>query len=265
MEEFSNPFDEEFELSDVVNKGEIDSGISQKKIYEKKDPNFLKDKLSQDDLDKIINYDNQKRKKNLFKNKINDELELEEGEFDKINNFKDFLLAPVISGKGGLKGDAHIYPQSKVIKSDKRVEITSTPADKTRKHDKASVIVNRDESGDLENIEILCACGEMILLKFDQVDNLAKEETTKILSKKIDDPIPFGEESKFEDIEKGSLTTGDRDDEFINENIDAIDDDPFELKEEKSESIEDSDENWESDFGVDDEELNMGDIDLSGI
>jgi hypothetical protein len=261
MEEFSNPFEEEFELTDVINKTEISTGISQKTIKERpRSGSVLKD-LSEEDLDKIVHYDQERRKRKSFQSQLNEDVELSDQELILENEFKDFLIAPKITGSGNLKGKDHIYPKSKVKVTDKKVEITSAPPEKSHKHGKASVLINRDDKGDLENIEIVCDCGENILLKFEVVDNLNQNLTT-IVKEDASNPKPFNQES----------TTAIKEHKDENE-IPLIEDGDL-LLEDKPESIEstekesitsEAEEEWFDDFSDSDEDVDMGDVDLSGI
>lgn len=260
MEEFSNPFDEEFDSKDVINKTEIATGIADKEIKDKKEPGFLKDRLTDEDLERIISYDTEKRKKISFKPQITEEIETSDEKFDVKNRFKDFFMAPKISGNGKLKGDAHIYPKGKIRELKKKVEITSSPNEKHTKHGAATVLINRDDTGDLDNIEIVCKCGETILLKFDILDNLEQEET-KVINREIDEPTPFNEESEFKDIEKGILTEPEK----VMDEGNINDEDIF-LEEPEQNNLEKPEEDeWTDDFGVSEDELDLGDIDLSGI
>lgn len=261
----NNPFEEEFEPSDVVNKSEIDSGISEKPISDKRDTGFLKGKLSKDDIDSIINYDESRRKAKAFKNQINPDVNLADDRYNTNDKFKDFLEAPKISGRGNLKGESLLYPANQVKKTGNKVEIVDASYHQHHNKGKASVLINRDEKGNLDNIEIICSCGEQILLKFDSVDRISEDELTKIIDSEMKEPTPFHQEDSDsfkigEDVvEEGALFSIEKSDFNLNESLQE------ETNEENPNQSDQSDEVfWDDDFYSDDE-LDTGVVDLSGI
>ncbi len=282
-----NPFEEEFSDSDVV--GRKDQDIIDKQ--EKDSPVIKKEEVSGDegkafefagfsqtDIDQLVSYDEQRRKKIAFENKLDENINLNIGKRDDENNFRDFIVAPKISGSNKtIKGDARIYPASLVHKTGERTEISDHPFKERGAKEKSAVIINRDETGDVDNIEIVCSCGERVLLKF----NVTKDqdlELTKTEYRKIDKAIPFSSED-LKDNEGDDYT--DAYDQLIEEGKEATsgkklsEEEAFEKKKEqvykeiseKSKKVKDKksdepDEGWEE---INDEEIDLGDIDLSDI
>lgn len=255
-EPFTDPFAEEFDQESVINKSELESDISKKEIDRPKDSE-LKLQFSQDDIDKIVGYDDERRKSISFKDEVTEEIALDPEEKTDLNNeFSDFLQAPRISGTGKLRGDKYLYHTQNINETGNVVEIINAPADE-KKHGAATVAVNRDDSGEVDHIEIVCNCGERIMLKFDYTDNLSGEQTI-IYNKKVE-PEPFYEEEiekEFEEYKKEKEE--EEEDFFATENIDS-------LAEGKKEEPQEEEIVWDDDFGVDEGEIDMGDIDLSGI
>lgn len=266
MDEFEfddeNPFGEEFELDDVINKGEINSNISKKGINNTRrtDPEFSTKGYSQSDIDQLVNYDQERRKEISFKRELNEEIDLKDENHEKLeNSFKDFLIYPRISGKSQMRGDKTIIPNSNVVKSDKRVEIVDAPKTK-KKHNPSTILVNRDEIGDIDNVEIICECGDRILLKFEKVDVFDLEKT-KLETERISGPVPF----ELDDVESSQNKTNKPKKPNINEDEDFFSSDAPNSKkvDNKPELIE---EFFDDNFGNDDElDLDNIGIDLSGI
>ena len=268
MEEFEiegNPFEEEFDSNDVINKDELGSSISKKDLEKQRriDPEFNTKGYSQKDIDQLVNYDQERRKQLSFKKKLNDDIDLEDENNTQLeNDFKDFLVYPRISGNSKLRGDKTLIPSSNVVKSDKLVEIVDAPKSKS-KHSPATILVNRDEIGDIDNIEIVCQCGDRILLKFEKSDHLDAEKT-KLETEVLSGPLPFDEdehktESKTTSKKKKSKV------EEINADDDFFATDNKDEMNSKSEKNVQEEEFFEEDFGVDEDELDLGGIDLSGI
>lgn len=266
MDEFDfddeNPFGEEFELDDVINKGELNSSISKKGLESSRrtDPEFSTKGYSQSDIDQLVNYDQERRKEISFKKQLNEEIDLSEDNNEVLeNSFKDFLVYPRISGKSQMRGDKTLIPNSHVVKSTKVVEIVDAPKTK-KKHNPATILVNRDEVGDIDNVEIVCECGDRILLKFEKVDVFDLEKT-KLETERLSGPVPFEfdeEEQESENTNKSKVSSINEDDDFFGSDA------PKNKKIEKK--AEPEEEFFDEDFGSD-EDLDLGNIgiDLSGI
>lgn len=254
---FDDPFGEEFDSTDVINKGELKSDIATKGLKEqvRKDPEFNTRNFSQSDIDQLVNYDHERRKRLAFKSNLGEEISINPKEkTDLENQFRDFIVYPRISGNSQLRGDSILIPESQLKKSEKIVEIIDAPKTDP-KHNPATVVVNRDENGDIDNINIICECGDRILLKFEKADLLDLDKL-KLETQKLTTPVPFNLENS-----KGALSTQFEDD-FLS------DDDEKEFfnfgEEKKNKKAEIEEEFFDDNFGGD---INVEglDIDLSGI
>lgn len=258
-----DPFGEEFELDDVINKSELNSDVSKKGLESavRKDPEFDTKSFSQDDIDQLVNYDQERRKKLSFESKLNEEIQFDPNDKkDLENTFKDYIVYPRISGNSNLKGGETIIRESQLKRTSRTVEIVDAP--KVKEHSPATVVVNRDDRGDIDNIEVVCECGDRILLKFEKADLLDLEKL-KLETERLTTPVPFSLENAKEEIkvkkeQKESKTNpfGDDDDFF---NVDGEDNSS------KSKKIEEEEEEFfDEDFGGDISTDGL-DIDLSGI
>ncbi len=263
MEEFElegNPFEEEFDSNDVINKQELGSNISKKGLEKERrtDPEFNTKGFNQKDIDQLVNYDQERRKSISFKPELNDSIDVSEKHEEKLENeFRDFLVYPRISGNSHLRGNRSLIPSSNVVKSQKMVEIVDAPKTKS-KHNPATILVNRDETGDIDNIEIVCNCGDRILFKFDKIDHL-DDEITKLETQKLSGPIPFEHNNELENKQVKETKIKQNTDDFFEEENTKTD----EIKSKKDQEPED--EFFEEDFGIDESDLDFGGIDLSGI
>jgi len=291
-----DPFGEEFSDSDVIGRKDqeiIDEQAKGSRVIKKEEAEGRDTKafelggFSQKDIDQLVSYDNERRKQISFKNEIDDEIDLDVEKPDSVNNFKDFIVAPQISGNNKkIKGDATIYPSNLVHKTGHKTEILDHPFKERDHKEKAAVIINRDESGDVDNIEIVCSCGERVLLKFNVTD-VNDTELTRSEYKKIEEPDPFDlndirdkEGSDYSEIfetlieeEKEiaagkKLTKDERFDKKKEQVIKELSEKSENLKDEKTQEIttesgeDKEEEDWEN---ISEDEIDMGDIDLSDI
>jgi len=293
-----NPFGEEFSDSDVVGRKDqevIDEQTKGPRVIKKEEAEERSTKafelggFSQKDIDQLVSYDNERRKQISFKNELNDEIDLDVEKPDSVNNFRDFIVAPHISGNNKkIKGDATIYPSNLVHKTGHKTEILDHPFKERDQKEKAAVIINRDESGDVDNIEIVCSCGERVLLKFNVTD-ANDTELTRSEYKKIDEPDPFDlndirskEGSDYSEIfetlieEEKEIAAGKKltkDERFdkkkeqvIKELSEKTEDSKDKISQEmaidSSQDKENKNEDWDN---IDEDEIDLGDIDLSDI
>jgi hypothetical protein len=280
-----DPFGEEFSDSDVVGRKDqeiIDEQkrgprvIKKEEAEERESKAFELGGFSQNDINQLVSYDNERRKQISFKNELSDEIDLDVEKPDNVNKFRDFIVAPHISGVNKrIKGDARIYPSNLVHKTGHKTEIADHPFKERDHKEKAAVIINRDETGDVDNIEIVCSCGERVLLKFN-VTEANDIELTRSEYKKIDEPDPFS----IKDIRGGEVSDYSETFEALIEEEKEIalgkkltKDERFDKKKEKvykelsgktgdEQSKEISGEDWDK---LEDGDMELGDIDLSDI
>lgn len=172
---FNDQMDDKFEHE----RGKEEDGEGDKKepVYES-EKKFSLENLTDKDIERLVNYNEEKRKTESFG--YNFTQNVSGGDYspnDYENKFKDYLKAPKISGSSKLRGNSLIIDSDKVIESGKTVEIADNPIKHKGEHENSSVIINRDEKGEIENIQIVCKCGEKLLLKFDYTENDLSELT----------------------------------------------------------------------------------------
>ena len=161
-----DPFGEEFDRDDVVNSKIDDSDIDD-------------DGLPDVDVDSILNYDEERRKKEYFENDYNSEDENRPVDEIIQKNFKDFLVARKISGKLEGIGSGSRIPSERIHDSGKKVEISDDPGHSVIGDKKTTIVVQRNETGEITNIEVLCSCGEKttIALGFGETSAVSHDNT----------------------------------------------------------------------------------------
>jgi hypothetical protein len=200
-----NPFSNEFSLNDVVNR-EIDdddvnpfspdfneSTLSQKP----KHPSLL----TEEDIDALINYKEEDRRARNFKNKLADGASSAEISRDTPHKeFLDFFVLPKISGTSKLP-HSHRLPSDVIKARGSKVEVADDPfvdeEDVKKKHT-ATVLVNRDEFGEVESIEVICGCGERTFIKFEFAEEETNYNLTEIYNKTLEEPV----ELDYNDLKK---------------------------------------------------------------
>ncbi len=201
---------EEFNKIDVVNKIEDDEDdinpfdIDFNKTPFEDDETEIEPKvkplLTEDDLDIIINYDDNKRKNLQFKYEFSQNAKSVKIEGDNLHKkFNDFLILPKISGQKNFPHSSRL-PSDYVKQKGEMVEIADAPI-KIRKKHHSSVIVNREPNGEVESIEVLCTCGERTLIKFDFAENEKEFDLTEVFNEKIEDPIDILEEEDLSGLD----------------------------------------------------------------
>ncbi len=248
-----NPFPEEFDSKDVVNREEeVDENNPFAEEFSEKDV-INKDSLEQkrtppltpDDIEKLIAYDEQKRLQKDFKSTVDlkstgmispetilERFNLTESELfealslaeddrlksvfkesyrlskeDEIaremyvrGHFKDFLQIPKITGSKNKDTDSNIIKAESISKNTKKIEISDDPNFQDNRHSTTSVIVNRDEDGELESIEVLCKCGERTFIKFDYFEEDSGVESSSEVIKDNPGFVPFLSDSEREKV-----------------------------------------------------------------
>ncbi len=149
-------------------------------------------------------------------------------------NFKDFISLPKISGSLVKSYENNLLSRTEVSNTGKTVEISDSAASTTDPSHKTSVIINRDNGGEIESIEVVCKCGERTLITFDYGSS---KDYDNELTEVVDSPI---EKIPFEDLQQES------------ENIMILDPDLI-LPKHKNDEIDDSsDEQFDGDEEDDD-------------
>ncbi len=115
-------------------------------------------------------------------------------------HFRDFLSIPKISGNITKAIEKNLIPKNIVLKTGKTIEIADDMPHTTEITHQTSIIINRDEAGELESMEVICKCGERTLVKFDYISaNDLDEDLTEVEDNPFD-PISFDKLEKKNDI-----------------------------------------------------------------
>ena len=159
--------------------------------FDKKESNVVKadeqSNISKYELNQILNYNNEQRKKDFY-NPIKENIQY----FESIEEqFKDFFELPKLSGNDEKLSDSNLIPHEIVGKTEKKVEISDDPHE--LEYDQRTTIeISRDENGDIESLIINCKCGERTFIRFDYDDGLDNateviQPKTKISSFKLEE------------------------------------------------------------------------------
>lgn len=174
------PFFSQDELTDLM--GEQQKIDDAKKIYEKitgileeKEQNIIKaedvkENVNDYELEKILNYDNEDRKKDFYiptANTLSEDITNEE-------LFNDYLKYPKIAGKKSITDDSTLIPLDKIDETSKVIEIKDEELDNEGHH--TSIEIVRDEFEEIETIIVHCKCGEKTIIKFDYETNEITED-----------------------------------------------------------------------------------------
>lgn len=190
--EVVNKYEEDDDDEDDINPFDIDFNKVPLEEDNKKSSN-IKPLLTEEDLDIIINYDDNKRKNLQFNSEFSQKAKSVKIEGDNLHKkFNDFLILPKISGQKNIPHSSRL-PADYVKQKGEMVEIADAPV-KIRKKHHSSVIVNREPNGEVESIEVLCTCGERTLIKFDFAENEKDFDLTEVFNEKVEDPIDILEE-----------------------------------------------------------------------
>lgn len=213
-EDLKNPFEEEFDSDDVVESGvdtEIESALPEEEIPEGVEFDTSGDipmeerKIGEVDIDAILNYDYEERKKKYFRDLVEDEHERIMEEYEERNKrlFKDFLQLPKISGKrtSGV-GKKRI---AKEFVKDPKSKIKIIDPFQSEKHTQSAVVVNRRDDETIESIEVICSCGEKTYINFDYDSdmelNLGKDDSPDETDEQFEEDL-FEDEKEFRDLDE---------------------------------------------------------------
>lgn len=190
-EEEVTPFGEEFNLADVVNREEEITNPFAADFNESKlnPPKRHQGLLSEEDIDSIINFSEDDRKNMHFTNKIDNTASSEEtGPHEPHKDFLDFLVLPKISGTNTKVPHSQRLPSEYVQVRGEKIEISDDPDVDFHLNKPATVIVNRDELGEVESIEVVCRCGERTYIKFEFAGETEKFDLTEVYNPIVEQP-----------------------------------------------------------------------------
>jgi len=225
---YINPFDEEFDENDVVNRAKPfedfarsnpkDENVGKKVVADIiSDGESLQLKAIEDEDEEVfgvIKKEDIDSGKHLLeeieqfndKNKIDVEQEIQTLDKPQIvefkrpeeeiqhylqENFKDYIVVPKISGTSKKFSEKNLLHKDEVKPTGKKVEIVDHIQSGINPKQKTSILINRDVNGEIESIEVVCKCGERTLITFDYSD-ISDDETnlTEIIGEKKE-TVPF--------------------------------------------------------------------------
>ncbi len=82
-------------------------------------------------------------------------------------HFRDFLIAPEISGAGRSLSTSKRIPAERITDSGEIVEISQEEHGEGEEAHQNSVMIHRNEFNDITGIEILCACGRTTMIRLE--------------------------------------------------------------------------------------------------
>lgn len=95
-------------------------------------------------------------------------------------NFKDFLIAPEISGSSRSFSANRRIPAEKVTDRGEVVEIARDPLEEDADHQEAAVLVHRNDDNVITCIELVCSCGKRTLIRLEDDGSGPGDEGTQM-------------------------------------------------------------------------------------
>ncbi len=157
------PFPEEFDSDDVINRHSDDDSENEEESEEDLDSETedeQKEEPPELDIDSILDYDFERHKREYFDDTYQSEEDNKTQQEIYSKTFKDFLVMKNITGKLEGIGSGNRIPSERIVDKGKSVKIADDPTHMSKGDRKTTVIVHRNDDGDITNIEVLCACGE---------------------------------------------------------------------------------------------------------
>lgn len=81
--------------------------------------------------------------------------------------FRDFLIAPEISGTHRTVSASKRIPAERITDSGEIVEVSQEIHDEEDHHSESSVVVHRNDANEITGIEILCSCGRRTTIRLE--------------------------------------------------------------------------------------------------
>lgn len=94
--------------------------------------------------------------------------------------FKDFMVLKNIAGRTKTVSSSDHIPSEVLIDHGDVVEISDNPDPMNTTEKRTSVIVHRDQYGEIKNIEVLCKCGERTVIRLELEDELGQEDVPEL-------------------------------------------------------------------------------------
>ncbi len=190
---YGHLFEEEEQESSLIKSEDIASGKTKVSLHDFSNIEKPQNIIIQENT--IPEFDIDDSPDNIFD--LDDEEEIEETHDEQLktpeeeieeyllNNFKDFIVAPHISGIKHKAGTNNFIPLENIKAEGKTVEIADKHTTGPSGLHQSTVMINRTEDGEVESIEVICKCGERTLIKFDYIDTFKDNNLTDIVDEQI--------------------------------------------------------------------------------
>ncbi len=227
----NNPFAKEFSAKDVINKDSLQKkrtppltpediekliAYDEQKRLQKRfsstvdlkasgmiSPETILERfnLTESELFEALSLAEDQRLKSIFREsyKLDKEDEIAREMYTR-GHFKDFLQIPKITGSKPKEDQSNVIKAESISQKTKKIEISDDPNFQDNRHSTTSVIVNRDEDGELESIEVFCKCGERTMIKFDYFDEDSGIESSSEIIKENPGFVPFLSDDEREKV-----------------------------------------------------------------
>ncbi len=158
----NNPFEEEFDREDVVNRYNQDDEDNNKKSTKNS---------KEVDIDSLLKYSEEDYLNRKFKDEFSNDNFTDSPTDEELllkKNFKDFLILPHISGKNTGVTSTNRIPGENVRNDSGYIEISDEIPDESNHNSGSStMLINRNSRNEITSIEILCKCGERTVINLD--------------------------------------------------------------------------------------------------
>ncbi|HPI19973.1 MAG TPA: hypothetical protein PKY56_06335 [Candidatus Kapabacteria bacterium] len=158
----NNPFEEEFNRDDVVNRYNQDDEDNNKK---------RNNNSKEVDIDALLKYSEEDYLNRKFKDEFSNDNFIDIPTDEELllkKNFKDFLILPNISGKDSGIANSNRIPGENVKQDMGFIEISDEiPGETNHNSGNSTMLINRNSRNEITSIEILCKCGERTVINLD--------------------------------------------------------------------------------------------------
>jgi hypothetical protein len=223
--EIAKIHDEDEEDDNIENSTDDKFGLSEYEMPDEddiEDFDSIKHLLTEEEKNNYLKKHQPKNNENFEvskQDKIKEQAEFEKTLFDALysdeykesDEYKDMIFlekqfdplvkAPLIEFKKNASIESNLLEPDMIKKNKKFVEITQAPSINNDEitHETSSVEITRDENGEIENIVVVCKCGEKTLIRFDYSDeNTAAEQNMPELDDFLNEEHQEHEETEQE-------------------------------------------------------------------
>lgn len=121
------------------------------------------------------------------------------------NKFNEIFKADKLKPAANRSSERNLMPSDEISKDKKFIEVTEAPSFKDGEpHGASTVEINRNESGEIESIVVLCKCGEETVIEFDYTDE-EEDELTVIDNEEYSEEDDLKSEEEADESSDDSL------------------------------------------------------------